>query len=71
MKISINIFGSKLQAELRIEKDNVSQRIFVEDDPWKLEPLKRYFIENPVVAEFALQQACLKNSTVDDQLSKL
>ena len=70
MKVFIKLFPPKLEAELRIEKDNISQRIFVEDDPWRLEPLKRYFVENPAVAEFALQQVCLKNSIVDGQSSK-
>ena len=57
MEILIQAFGSKLQSELRVEMDGESRRIFVQDDFWRLEPLKKFFIENPDVAIFAWQKA--------------
>ena len=57
MEILIQAFGPKLQSELCIEKDGESRRIFVQDDFWRLEPLKKFFIENTDVAEFAWQKA--------------
>jgi len=61
MEVLIQAFGPKLHSELRIEKDGDSRRIFVQDDFWRLEPLKKFFIENPDVAEFAWQKACQDN----------
>ena len=57
MEILIQAFGPKLQSELRLEKDGDSRRIFVQDDFWRLEPLKKFFMENPDVATFAWQKA--------------
>jgi len=58
IKITIKAFGPKLQSELRIEKDDKgSRQIFVDDDFWRLEPLKKFFLQNPEVAEYAWQKA--------------
>lgn len=65
MKITTQVFGPKLQSEIRIEKDGDSRQIFVQDDFWALEPLRKFFLQNPAVAEFAWQNACQGRSALD------
>lgn len=66
IKITIKAFGPKLQSELRIEKDDEgSRQIFVDDDFWRLEPLKKFFLQNPEVAEYAWQKAGQDDLSLD------